>query len=85
MKERRETTRQEKVQVSGLLQEPAGLLPRGVPAHRHDEDPAEAEDGRVRRRGAAHRRLSASVQQCKEILQGESLDAAGLEGFRSPA
>lgn len=75
VKERRETSRQEKLQVSGLLQEPAGLLPRGVSAHWHDEDPAEAEDGGVRRRGAAHRRLSASVQQRKEILQGESLES----------
>lgn len=51
------------------LQEPAGLLWCGVAAHRHDEDPAEAEDGGVWWCWAAHSRLSALIQQCQDVLQ----------------
>jgi len=50
-------------------QKPAGLLWCGVPAHWHDEDPAEAEDGGVWWCWAAHGRLSALIQQCQDILQ----------------
>lgn len=51
-----------------FLQESARLLPRGVSAHRHDEDPAEAEDGGVWWCWATNQWLSAFIQQRQNLL-----------------